>query len=661
MSLEQLETVAQTIARIAPHLTPEATISPRTLALAEGTEPPPADASLPRVSLGGVLAAPDAGGSAADLEVLGLLGEGGLGRVMLARQRSVGRDVAVKLAHDRERGSAALRAEARTMGRLEHPNVVPVHAIGLDDEGGVVLVMKRVEGVDWRALLRDPDHAWWQRLEVPPSERLGFHVDVLSQVANALHFAHDHGVFHRDVKPENVLIGAHGDVYLADWGVALLPHERAAEAKATIVGTPAYMAPEMVLGDPAEITARTDVYLLGSSLHEILTGRPRHPARAIPAALMSAYLSEPFEYPKSASEELAALATAATSREPSERPASALEFRRALDAWRVHRGAASLARRALEITEEARALRERGGREALAEVDRMLVEARFGFTQALREWPEHEAAREGLREVLVLAVEHDIARESVEAARARMAEIDGPPPALVEALEALEARLEADREERERLVAMERDHDISVSSSERRTFFKTVLAIGVVVLSYLFVRARLTGEPGIEHADLVGIAAIVVAPALAFALVMRRRGRDNAAGLSLLTVILAGMAAVLANRVLGMLAETQLHAIVATDCVIYAATLAATRPIAPRLVWLAPWSGLGAIGCIALPHASPFVFAATMLLMLGAMLIGWRWFMSGDQGAQRSDARPTPAAVRRSRSDRCDRAGAPPR
>ncbi len=633
MSIELLETVAGTIARAAPHLTPEATISPRTLALEPPSEPPPraGEDSLPRISLGGEIAGADAGASGADLELIGVLGAGGLGRVMLARQRSVGREVAVKVAHDPTRGSAALRVEARTMGRLEHPNVVPVHAIGLDDEGGVVLVMKRVEGVDWRALLRDPEHAWWERLDVAPSDRLGFHLEVLGQVANALHFAHAQGVIHRDVKPENVLIGAHGDVYLADWGVASLPHERGPDAPKTIAGTPAYMAPEMVLGDPTLLDARTDVFLLGATLHEILVGSPRYTGRAMPAVLMAAYACEPYEYPERVPEELAALATAATSREPARRPESALACRRALDTYRVHRGAIALTHRAEEIVEQARALRE-AGPDALAEVERMLVEARFGFTQALREWPEHEAARRGLDEVLVLAVEHDVARGNLQTARARLAELEKPPPELVAKVEALEAAHAADSAERARLKAVEREHDLSVASSERRTFFGIVLGIGALILTFVLGRIALTGERGMGHAELVGFGAVVLVPSLGVALLLRRRVMQNAAGTALLVAILAAMAAVLVNRLIGAAAQTPIAAILATDCVIYGVALASVRGVAPRLAWLSLWLGLGALACMLAPASAPASFGVVILMMLVAVYARWSWFMHGASG-----------------------------
>lgn len=639
--MELPEPVARTIANAPRDVTPLATISRKPLSSEPASDSPATEESLPRISLGGSVDGYPGKPSSADLELIGLLGEGGRGRVMLARQQSVGREVAVKIARDREHGNAALRVEARTMGRLEHPNVVPVHAIGVDDEGDVVLVMKHIEGVDWRTLLRDPSHAWWERLEVPPSERQSFHLDVLAQIANALHFAHGRGVIHRDVKPENVLIGAYGDVYLSDWGVASLPQEREEGSSCEIVGTPAYMAPEMVMGEPQAVDARTDVFLLGATLHEILVGKPRYPARSVEQALMAAFQCEPFEYPDTIPEELAALARAATAREPSARPESALAFRRALDDWRVHRGAMTLTRRARELAAEARSLRERRGREALADIDRKLVEARFGFMQALREWPEHEPAREGLREVLVMAVENELARESIHTVRARLAELDDPPSLLLAAVESLEAKHAAEREERARLVALERDLDLSIASSERRVFVGVVLAVACATLVFAVARLALVGRRVIGQDDLIAFAAIMLTASAGCAVYIRRRTKQNTAGMSLLVAFLTGMGAVLANRMLGAHMGTPVPAILATDCVIYAAVLVSTRSVTPRLVWLAPWLLVGAIAVTSLPSFAPLVFSTALLTMLAALFVGWSWFMRPATRAEfEPEARP---------------------
>src|SRR5690606_23013276 len=147
---------------------------------------------------------------------------------------------------------------------------------------------------------------------------------------------------------------------------------------------------------------------------------------------------------------------------------------------------------------------------------RKLVEARFGFTEALREWPESEVAREGLREVLGLVVESEVARRSVRTARARLSEIEDPPAELGAAVEALEDRHTADLIERERLEAMERDRDISVASSGRRAFFAVVLITAGLITSFALIRRDFTGERAMSaHVNLVGVAAIVLAASTA--------------------------------------------------------------------------------------------------------------------------------------------------
>jgi serine/threonine protein kinase len=201
------------------------------------------------------------------------IGQGGMGVVYRAEQTSLGRDVAVKtLLPERIDGEsiAKLVREAWLLGRMEHPNIVPVHLLRLDERGQPMIVMKRVEGRVWRELIRE------QPLEAA--------LRILVQVCNAVHFAHSRGVLHRDIKPANVMVGTFGEVYLLDWGVAvslredprgLLPHVGQTEG---LAGTPIYMAPEMLDGEPASLGVHTDVYLLGATLHHVLAGDAPHRA-----------------------------------------------------------------------------------------------------------------------------------------------------------------------------------------------------------------------------------------------------------------------------------------------------------------------------------------------------------------------------------------------
>lgn len=274
-----------------------------------------------------------------DLVPVRSLAHGGMASVELAVQRSRDRIVVLKRPLDaRPEASAAILREAAVLSQLEHAHVVPMVALAHDAEGRPVLAMEYVRGETWAERLHDPalaargGHA---------GDSLRAEVDVLARVADVVQHAHDRGWLHRDIKPSNVLVGEPGEVYLIDWGLALpLPAEAGAPPTALGVGagTPRYMAPEMLQGVGPWLTPRTDVYLLGATLHEVLTGAGRHRGDTLRATLYSAWLSERFEYPAAVPRALASLANDATSPWPEQRPPSAAAFRERLLAWRAGGG-----------------------------------------------------------------------------------------------------------------------------------------------------------------------------------------------------------------------------------------------------------------------------------------------------------------------------------
>lgn len=490
-----------------------ATITPRTLALAEGeiegtaaTLPDSVAATsravavtrdLPRISLADPsspclpsepLSSP---GRRADLELRGLLGEGGMGRVHAAHQRSLERDVAVKTVKDASSTAVveALLREARIMGSLEHPAIVPVHALGVDERGRPLIVMKRVDGVEWRALLADGNHPRWQALTSSGADRLEANLEILMQVCRAANYAHSHGILHRDIKPENVLIGEFGEAYLADFGIAIADHEvRAADPRRALVGTPAYMAPEMVLGEPLD--RRTDVYLLGATLHEVLTGRYRHEGEHFMALFQAALESRAIAYRDEVPEELAELCNRATTRSREARPQTALEVEEALALYLRHRGAIALAEAAeTRLNELAERMRDEtmvSSRDGAAALRRLATEAHFGFVESLREWPENPSAIAGRGRVLELMVDLDLAQDNVAAARAQLLEHDAPPVELVERVEQAERRVELRRAEDRKYRAFAHDLDPSVSSEQRTRTLWLLVALTLTISFYTF-------------------------------------------------------------------------------------------------------------------------------------------------------------------------------
>ncbi|MEM7307294.1 MAG: serine/threonine-protein kinase [Planctomycetota bacterium] len=201
-----------------------------------------------------------------DLELRELLGRGGMGFVYRALQRSLDREVALKvMAAEPERHAdfaERFAREARTLARLSHPNLVAVYDHGQD--GALAwLVMEYVDGSNLRDVLRAG--------ELAPAEALA----LVPKLCDALQFAHDHGVVHRDVKPENILLDGAGNVKIADFGLAKLVGSPAAVVGLTgsqqVLGTFRYMAPEQ-LDRPREVDHRADIYSLGVVLYEMLTG-----------------------------------------------------------------------------------------------------------------------------------------------------------------------------------------------------------------------------------------------------------------------------------------------------------------------------------------------------------------------------------------------------
>jgi len=440
------------------------TIAPRTI-------PDTTTELLPRVTLGA--------GRRAEIELGATLGQGGMGLVRAAVQVPLAREVAVKTVRpqmSRPDLARELVREARITGGLEHPNVVPIHTLGEDDDGNPLLVMKRIHGAVWTTYIEQPDHP---TRPDPGRDALDFHLDVLLDVCRAVHFAHSKGIVHRDLKPDNVMIGAFGEVYVMDWGLSVAVRDDLAGVMplareiTTVAGTPAYMAPEMAAGDGAQIGLRSDVYLLGALLHECLTGRTRHQGETISETLLAAYQSDPVHYPPGVPAELAALCNRACHVDPERRHDGAEAFRRALLEFQSHRASTALAAgigaRLTLLREAARQPRE----EAAAEVRAAYAQCRFGCEQALSEWPENPDALAGAREARVALARFELGLGNPGAAATVLAELEQPPPNLAELL----------RSELERIARLETlDHDLDLNVG-RRTRVVGALMVGAIFTS----------------------------------------------------------------------------------------------------------------------------------------------------------------------------------
>jgi tRNA A-37 threonylcarbamoyl transferase component Bud32 len=241
------------------------------------------------------------------------LAMGGMGEVIEAEDVPLLRRIAKKTLHlDLQadiRSQRMLIREARVTGQLEHPNIIPVHDLGVDCDGRLFFTMKKVDGRTLLDVVR----------ELPPGPfdhtTLLNLIDIVVKVCDALALAHSRGVVHCDLKASNVMVGEYGQVYLMDWGVArvlgkahtrdgivpvhdgLPPAASGDEDDSAISGTPSHMAPEQAQSDIERIGPRTDVFAVGALLYEIVTGEAPYRADIIWALLLKAAASEsePFE------------------------------------------------------------------------------------------------------------------------------------------------------------------------------------------------------------------------------------------------------------------------------------------------------------------------------------------------------------------------------
>ncbi len=348
----------------------------------------------------GVRRTPGEVAASCDYEVSKLIGEGGMGMVYQARQASLDRDVALKMIKPRELDETARRrysteelsrveltlqrrdrewflSEAMVTANLEHPYIVPVYDVIKDRKNALYYAMKWVRGTPWNKMIRDRSEA--ENLEI------------LLKVADAIAFAHDKGIIHRDIKPENVMVGAHGEVYVMDWGAALVTpdFDRATNLtqSSSGFGSPLYAAPELFLGTVDQIGVRSDVYLLGAVLFEIISGNPPHPYPSSRSEVLSILRSNDIR-PTDYKGELLDIARKAMATSQADRYANVQDFQVAIREFQQHSNSRTLSRRARSNLVKA----EQTG--DYSDYQRAV----FAYDEAYALWHGNEEARDGVGE-----------------------------------------------------------------------------------------------------------------------------------------------------------------------------------------------------------------------------------------------------------------------
>ncbi|NLI79486.1 MAG: protein kinase [Candidatus Riflebacteria bacterium] len=358
-------------------------------------------------------------GPAADLTLLEKIGAGGMGMVFAARQVSVDREIALKMIHPALTRNEAVRGkfvqEARVTADLDHPNIVPLHDLGETEDGRLFYSMKLVRGKAWRSVMADR------------SEREN--VEILLRVCDAVAFAHSRKFIHRDLKPDNVMLGDFGEVLVMDWGLAVavdaagVSHDLTAATGAA--GTPAYMAPEMARGDLAQIGVASDIYLLGGILFRILTGVAPHPGEeALPAIAAAARNTLA---PADRDDELMAIARRCLATRPADRFSGVKELQQAVREALSHEESLALTRSAREVLAA-------GARDYAS-----FAKAIFGFEQAIRLWPGNPEAGRLLPETQLGYAEAAFDRGDLELAHGILSPADPAHRNLLAQVEAAQA------------------------------------------------------------------------------------------------------------------------------------------------------------------------------------------------------------------------------
>lgn len=377
---------------------------------------------------GVTLAGPsEPGGLPPDYELHDKLGEGGMGVVYLARQTSVDRLIAVKMlkpdvAKDDEVRNRFM-AEATVTGELDHPNIVPIHDLGCNESGSLFYAMKRVRGTPWS--------------DVISTKTLTENLEILMRLADAISFAHSRGIIHRDIKPENVMLGDFGEVLVMDWGLAYsVSGDRAPlqDPSEVMAGTPAYMAPEMAAGTIDQLNFTSDVYLLGATLYEIITGYPPHSGNNVMGCLFNA--AQNLIHPTSKSGELVEIARRAMSTRSEERFATVADFQSAIRDYQSHSESILLSAKATERLSTASRTGDYTD----------FAQALFGYREAVDLWSGNTAAKEGASKAAVAYAERAIDRDDLDLA---ISLLDDRDPAHVKIRQTAELRLR-ERNERQR-------------------------------------------------------------------------------------------------------------------------------------------------------------------------------------------------------------------
>ena len=334
-----------------------------------------------------------------DYELLEEIGRGGQGVVYRAHQKSLSRTVALKVIGlgpwATEAHLKRFRREAEAAAGLNHPCIVPIYEVG-ERDGACYFSMGLVEGEQLDAILK--------REPMP----IRHAVELIAKVAHTVHYAHQHGILHRDVKPGNILLDAKGEPHLTDFGLArLVETESTVTQTLEVLGTPSYMAPEQAAGEHTKLSSATDVYGLGAVLYQLLTGHPPFAGGTTYETIRLVLETEPRRprllNPK-IDRDLSTICLRCLEKDPQRRYSSALALTEDLEHWLKHEPI--LARHTGAFTRGKKWVR-RNPTSALLAVSLITLAAAAGWIVWKTEFIQHPVATKGIAVLPFENLSHD--------------------------------------------------------------------------------------------------------------------------------------------------------------------------------------------------------------------------------------------------------------
>lgn len=401
-----------------------------------------------------------------------VLGKGGMGIVLCGQQTVPNREVAIKkVLKASGTYKRMLLQEAQITGQLEHPNIVPIHQIIQNENDELLVIMKKVEGKTLLELL--PTFQPSDTFELPTTA-----LQYLIQICHALEYAHSHEIVHRDIKLENIMIGDFNEVLLMDWGLGMHLLNQIG-ANPGVVGTPCYLAPEMLSGKPEDIDVRTDIYLMGATLHHLLIGEARHNGTKVRETLEQAQRSEPIDYPNHIPSIFAQIMNKACARSKSKRYQSMMELREAIETALEHWEAIKLSEQAKRNFEQF-TVDIAEFKLDVAQVSRHFLRIRTQLESAIDIWSDNQLAKDTLNSLLMFMVDYYIERLEISLAMSLFSDVSNPPDDLTSRIK------QAEREYKRLTEAHERaqEYDPLQSKSGRKTLIVSLAAVSVLLVSF---------------------------------------------------------------------------------------------------------------------------------------------------------------------------------